>query len=109
MVKEWDNGGSKTSEGWVYEWVTTVGNVSSVEHTLEFSNQGQMNLGYLFTNSYASLFEGHSWNFTSQALTLQSPENILRQKSIGSQKLCVKELSAGDLQGGWDTNFSDHC
>ena len=84
-----------------------MGNVSSVEHTLEFSNQGQMNLGYLFTNSYASLFQGHSWNFTSQALTLQSPENILRQKSVGNQKLCVKELSAGDLQGGWDTSRLD--
>lgn len=66
----------------------------------EGDETGFHQLGYLFTNFSASLFEGHSRTLTSQGLTLQSPENIVRQKGVGSQKLCVREPPAGDLQVG---------
>lgn len=78
-----------------------------LEHTLEFSIRGLMTLGYLFTNSYVSLSEGHSWSFISQRHTLQSPENICKQTGVGSQKLCIRGLSASDHQGEWST-FNDN-
>lgn len=57
-----------------------------------------MQLGYSFISSSASLSEGHSWSSTAQGLTLQAPENTLRQKGVGCQKQVTSRV-VGHLQG----------
>lgn len=61
-----------------------------LEHTLEFSIRGLMTLGYLFTNSYVSLSEGHSWSFISQRHTLQKSLLMLLLRVLSSD-LCASK------------------